>query len=135
MQSLKAARSMAAYVIVNIAAFSEAAQAELIDDAAAGGKTYGLRVVEEYINGPARQPVYGVYKDDEELWNETKAQLGIEEEALDAEEPDEDALREAAQQQADADAARVDAAHKASVDKVVNGEGDTNTNRAKRSGR
>lgn len=141
MSALRAARSSAAYSIINLAAFAESVHEELVEDAAAGGKIYGVRVVEEYINGPVRQVVYGVYHVDQELWEEAKAQLGIEEEALEAEEPDEEALRKEAEAKAADDADRLEKARTAQIEKVVGAKGDTADAadtaiaRSKRSGR
>lgn len=70
----------AAYVLVDISQLDKADRKVLVEDANAGGGTYGLRVVEHAVNGAATAPLYGYYKDDPdaERWTKTKADFGLE---------------------------------------------------------
>jgi hypothetical protein len=133
----------AAYQLVDISALDPQDRRVLVEDARAGGGTYGLRVVEEAINGGASAPIYGFYKGtrEEELWNKTKEDFGLEAEdvADDAVYPStglgveitdprrEAALREAAAQAAEADAAAIRAGEDAELREIT---GETDDERA-----
>lgn len=69
----------AAYTLVDLSDLDPKVQKQLLEDANAGGGQYGLRVVEEVINGGARAPIYGYYHSgpDAELWDTAKKDLGI----------------------------------------------------------
>lgn len=111
----------AAYSVVDITKFPADVQEALVADAANGATLYGLRVVEEYINGPARSAVYGVYNggEDEGKWKAALAEIG--ESADDA---DEEAIRLAAEEKAAADAAEATERQERSVRAVTEKEGD-----------
>lgn len=72
-------RSAPAYRHVDITCIPEEHREEILSDADAGGKDFGLVVVEIAHNGPAQTNIYGVYKHDEERWLEAQAELGFEE--------------------------------------------------------
>lgn len=88
----------AAYKLVDLNELDNETRKAIEEDAQLGGGTYGIRVVEESVNGPSRAPIYGYYKDtaDEERWNDAKDKLGID--PLTVEAADEATLREAAQE-------------------------------------
>jgi hypothetical protein len=130
--------SAAAYTLIDISGLPKELQDEIVQDAAAGGADYGVRVVEESVNGAARAPLYGVYKgEDEERWTEAKKELGISASKVDdadvsaASGPDADprreaALREAAAQRAAAEADRIRASEDAEVVAVTGTDHPTN---------
>lgn len=121
----------AAYTLVDLSDVEPDVRKKLIEDANAGGGTYGLRVVEEVINGSARVPIYGYYRDgpDEELWSSAKKDLGLSADDVDDDdvvpaqlEPDaakEAALREEAARQATDLAERIRAKDDAAVEEIV----------------
>lgn len=126
-----------AYFLVDLAVLSAAQRAAVLEDAMAGGQEYGVIVVEEHVNGPARQPIYGVYYDTDETpiekqaerkWTEAKATFGLADAADGS--ADEQALREQAQQQAEATADAANAAEEAAVVEIA-GEA-AKPNKAKR---
>lgn len=114
--------SKAAYFLIDIHRLPPEARREVIEDAAAGGGTYGVQVVEIAHNGPATQAIYGVYYDTagtnrwragktedvgkpiqhESLWLEACQEWNIDPLTL---ETDEEAAATKAQLAADADAA------------------------------
>lgn len=103
--------ALPAYTKVDLSRFTPEQRAILIEDAATGGAEYGIRVVEEVINGGASFPLYGWYHTDEvadKKWTEAREELGISDEEI-----DEDQLDEAARVSADAEAARIRAAEEA----------------------
>lgn len=111
----RADKGKAAYFIVDTSSLPDEHRAEILEDAFDGGSQFGLKIVEEYINGPARQPVYGVYYgEDEKKWEEAKADFGFA-----AEEAD-DSVRQAAEAKAVADGENARAAEDAAVEAVVN---------------
>ena len=78
-------RSKAAYTLVDLSDLEDDLRKDIILDANEGGGTYGIRVVEESVNGGARAPIYGVYNEgpDAERWTEAKDKLGISGEEVD----------------------------------------------------
>jgi hypothetical protein len=110
--------SKAAYFLVDTNTIPAEHRAEIMDDVAMGGGEFGLRVVEEVHNGPARSQILGVYfGPDEEKWTAAKAEFGI----ADVE-TDEVALVEGAQEQTDNAAAAAQAAEEARVAAIVGEE-------------
>lgn len=73
----RAERGRPAYTLVDLSDLPAEHRQEILDDAMAGGGTYGIRVVEEVINGPARQPMFGYYEHDADKWDDAKKELGI----------------------------------------------------------
>ncbi len=73
-------RSRAAYTLVDLSDLHPDLQKDIIADANEGAGAYGIRVVEESVNGPARAPIYGYYNDgpDAERWAAAKKELDIE---------------------------------------------------------
>lgn len=71
--------SAAAYSLLDLSDLDEDLRKDIIEDAHAGGGVYGIRVVEESVNGAARAPIYGVYKEgpDADRWADAKKELGI----------------------------------------------------------
>jgi hypothetical protein len=69
----------AAYTLVDLSDVEPDVRKKLIEDANAGGGTYGIQVVEEVINGGARAPIYGYYRDGpfHERWDKAKKDLGL----------------------------------------------------------
>lgn len=112
--------SKAAYKLVDLESLDRETRDAIIEDAQLGGGTYGIRVVEESVNGPARAPIFGYYMDtaDEERWEEAKAELGID--PLTVEASDEEALRVAANERAEKEAEKTNAAEDAEVALIVN---------------
>lgn len=108
-------RSAAAYRHVDVSKIPEEARGEILADADAGGREFGLRVVEIAHNGPAQTPIYGVYKQDEETWLETKVDFGIEEDG------DVDMTAKAEAEAAEA-AAKMKAAEDAELEKISGGK-------------
>lgn len=128
-----------AYFLVDIAKIPENIRAEVIEDAAFGGKDYGVQVVEIVHNGTAQSPIYGVYydvepahdgshqgRDDETRWNEFKAENGMDDDV------DEEAVRESAAAVADEAAERQKAADDAALAAIDNGEGGEVVNKNKK---
>lgn len=78
---MKVAASAAAYTLVDLNSLEDdELRKDIIDDATTGGGSrYGIRVVEESVNGGARAPIFGVYKEgpDADRWNEAKKELGL----------------------------------------------------------
>jgi hypothetical protein len=130
--------SAPAYTLIDISGLPKDVQRDIIDDANAGGGEYGVRVVEEMVNGGARAPIYGVYKGEEaERWAAAKKDLGISAEEIDDKEvqgaasfDDSDprrqaALREAAAQRAAAEADRIRASENREVEAITGSDGAT----------
>lgn len=109
-------RSAPAYRHVDLSQFSEDIRAEIIGDAEAGGREFGVVMVEVVHNGPAQTPIYGVYSHAEEQWAGAKAELGIEEASTDVDLTAE--ASEVASQQAEAMAA----AENAELEKIGGGK-------------
>jgi len=138
-------KSKAAYFLVDLTLLSAEDAKLIIEDAAMGGGEFGVRVVEEVHNGPASQPIYGVYYDvvpgtgDETKWNAAKAEFGIsvdelgvektEEEQLAEMEAEEARLRAAAASDAEAEAERVRAAEEAELEAVTKQNASANKNK------
>lgn len=78
-------RSKAAYTLVDLSDLDKELREDIILDANEGGGIYGVRVVEEAINGGARAPIYGVYNDgpDADRWSKAKDKLGLSGEQVD----------------------------------------------------
>jgi hypothetical protein len=126
------AASAAAYSLVDLSDLDPELRDDIILDASEGGGLYGIRVVEESVNGAARAPIYGVYKDgpDAERWANAKKKLGISGEDVDDAEVyatagvvvdprREAALREAAAQRAAATADAIRAGEDADVNAIT----------------
>lgn len=75
----RGSRSAPAYRHVDISCIPEELREEILVDANAGGKDFGITVVEIAHNGPAQTNIYGVYKDAEELWLEAQVEYGFSE--------------------------------------------------------
>lgn len=74
-------RSAAAYRHVDVTCIPQEHREEILNDAEAGGREFGLCVVEQAHNGPAITNIYGVYKGDAEAaWELTKEEFGFSEE-------------------------------------------------------
>lgn len=75
----------AAYTLVDLSGLHKETRDDIIRDAREGGGIYGVRVVEESVNGGARAPIFGVYNDgpDAERWVDAKKKLGISGEEID----------------------------------------------------
>lgn len=78
--NMRSSRSAPAYRHVDIDGLPAEIKTILMDDANGGGKAFGLEIVEVAHNGGAQVPIFGVYKHNEELWAEAKAEFGIDEE-------------------------------------------------------
>jgi hypothetical protein len=78
-------RSKAAYTLVDLSGLDDELRKDIILDATEGGGIYGIRVVEESVNGGARAPIYGVYNEgpDADRWADAKEKLGISGEEVD----------------------------------------------------
>lgn len=129
--------SNAAYTLVDLSGLDPEDRKAIEDDAANGAGLFGIRVVEEVVYGGARAPLYGYYKDgpEGERWAKAKKEYGIG--ADDAEDAEvrgnaggigtdarrEAALRQAAAQRAEAEAAALRAGEDAAV-REVTGETD-----------
>lgn len=134
---LKSAVAAAAYTLVDLSDLDTDLQKDIIEDANAGGGEYGIRVVEESVNGGARAPIYGYYKDgpDAKRWEDAKTELGISGSEIadgdvvgaigvDISDPRrEAALREAAAQQAEAQADRIRAGEADAI-RSITGDGE-----------
>lgn len=133
MQQLQRKSSAAAYFLVDLSELSAETRQMIMEDAYAGGGDYGVTVVEEIHNGPARQPIFGVYfdtpetaleKQSERKWGETKATLGLST-ATDAE-ADPEALRAKADAVATASAEATQAAEDAELRRITGEEAPAN---------
>jgi hypothetical protein len=129
-------QSRAAYKLVDLSDLHPETRKDIIQDAGEGGGVYGIRVVEESINGGARAPIYGYYIDgpDAERWADAKKQLGLDADEVDdstvygqsieVDDPEREALlREQAEEQANAEAAAHDAAEEAEIS-AITGDGE-----------
>jgi hypothetical protein len=126
----------AAYEVVDLAVFEPAQRAEIVNDALEGGGKFGIIVVEEFVNGPARQPVYGFYYDTpltpperqaEAKWREALARFGV---AAPDPASSAEAVRAAAEAQADQMAAELNAREDEAV-KAITKEPAATVNKAK----
>jgi hypothetical protein len=123
-------RGKAAYFLVDLAALSDEDRQLVFDDALMGGGDYGVRVVEEVINGPATQPIYGVYYGpDEEKWAQAQADFAAapagEPVENETDEEREERLRAAAERQASVDADAQRAAEEAELQRITKEDADT----------
>lgn len=122
----------AAYTLIDVSALPDEIRQQVIDDALIGGPDFGVRVVEEAVNGPARSAIFGVYKgEDEERWKEAKKELKISSTeipdgevapsgaSVDVDPRREAALRQAAAEQAAAQADNVRTAEDAEVEAIT----------------
>lgn len=128
--------SNAAYTLVDLSGLDPEDRKAIENDAANGGRTYGVRVVEEAVFGGARSPLYGVYKDgpDAERWAAAKKEYGLGstevEDAsvlpggLGVDPRREAALREAAAQRAAAEADAIRAGEEAAIREITGESGD-----------
>lgn len=134
--------SAAAYTLVDLTSLDRETQREIVEDANLGGGRFGIRVVEESVNGGARAPIYGYYKggEDEERWNEAKEELGLTASDVDDDEARaasgvevlsdprrEAALREAAAQRAAGEADRIRAGEASAVASITGDDADEHT--------
>lgn len=128
-------QSRQAYTLVDINSIEDdELRKDIILDASEGGGIYGIRVVEESVNGSIRAPIYGYYNgtEFEDRWNDAKDKLGLSGEEVDDAAvragPDitdprrEAALREQAVESAATDAERQRAAEDADVAAVTGGD-------------
>lgn len=141
----KAALATAAYTLVDLNSIEDdELRNDIIDDAVGGGGgRYGIRVVEEVVNGGARAPIFGYYKDgpDADRWENAKKELGFTSSDVDDGEviPPQievtDARREAAIREHAAEVANVEAARErvAEDDEVaaITGSADDRTTAAR----
>jgi uncharacterized protein YuzE len=125
----KSNQSRQAYTLVDINSIDdEELRKDIILDASEGGGIYGIRVVEESVNGAIRAPIYGYYNgtEFEDRWNDAKEKLGLAGEEVDDSEvrstgPDvTDAEREAAlREQAEKDSSAAAEAQRVAEEKEV----------------
>lgn len=133
-------KSKQAYTLVDINSIEDdELRKDIILDASEGGGIYGIRVVEESVNGAIRAPLYGYYNNTEhaDRWTKAKEELGLAGEEVDDAEvrggPDatderrEAALREQAEEAAAVQAQRQRAAEDADVAQVTGGDTKSNT--------
>jgi len=121
-RTLTRERTKQAYTLVDLSRLHKETRKDIIEDAYGGGGIYGIRVVEEHINGPAVAPVYGFYNDgvDAEKWDAAKKQLSINGSAVEIIDPQRvEALRGAAVSKAASVASRVRAAEAKAVGDIV----------------
>lgn len=136
----KKAQSQRAYTYVDISDLDDDLRKDIIEDANAGGGLYGIRVVEESIFGGARAPIYGVYNDgpDADRWADAKKQLDLSSSTIDdgdvapvsievTDPRREAAIREAAAQRVEAEAARIRAGEDAEIEAITHGSADAAT--------
>lgn len=132
-------RSKAAYTLVDLSGLPAEIRQDVQTDALAGGGEYGIRVVEEIHNGAARAQIFGVYNgEDAEKWEEAKKNLGISSDEIDDSEVNaataeanprtEAALRQAAEQRANAEAEAARTTDDENVRKVLEGDSDVPAN-------
>lgn len=123
--------SAAAYTLVDLNDLEDELRLDIIEDASMGGGRYGIRVVEEAVNGAARAPIYGYYNDgpDAERWAAAKEELGLGSTEIDdaavvpigdvVDPQREAALREAAAQAVEAEADRIRAGEEADLAEIL----------------
>ena len=123
----------AAYTLVDLSDLHKETRDDIIADAREGGGVYGVRVVEESVNGGARAPIYGVYNNgpDAERWADAKKKLGLGSTEVDdsavyagasvevTDPRKEAALREAAAQKAEQDAEAIRSAENRGVRQIT----------------
>lgn len=138
-----AQHSAAAYTLVDLNDLDDDLRKDIIEDASAGGGRYGIRVVEEAVNGAARAPIFGVYNEgpDADRWAKAKEDLGLEGTEVDDAEAyagsglevtdphREAALREAAAQTVEEEADRIRSGEQNAVRDIT---GDTDEEAARR---
>jgi hypothetical protein len=112
-------RNTAAYRLVDVSSIPSEHYDEVIEDASTGGGLYGLRIVEVVYNGPAQQPIYGVYKEDEEKWKEAQSDFGF----TDPGKSDETKISQDASAKAAADAEAKRKAEEAELEEIGKGAG------------
>lgn len=118
-------RSKAAYSYFDVGTLPEGELKQVIlDDAATGGREYGLEIVEIVHNGPAAVPVYGVYNHNQEKWQAVLNELGLNGDVSDN--PD---LVEQAAKLAEVAAAHANEVAEAAVAAVAEGQGDRSSRR------
>ena len=121
-----ARRSKAAYRLIDIGEVPDTHRQELMEDIAMGGVEFGVREVEVIHNGPARQPIYGIYfGPDEAKWEAAQKEFGVEApEGLSEEEAEarEEALRQQREKDAAEEADRIREAEEAEVRRVTKEE-------------
>lgn len=129
-------QSRQAYTLVDINSIEDdELRKDIILDASEGGGIYGIRVVEESVNGAVRAPIYGYYNgtEFEDRWNSAKEKLGLDGEEIDDAEvrsggPDvtdprrEAALREQAEESANTAADRQRASEEKEVSAITGGD-------------
>jgi len=133
----KKAQSQRAYTYIDISELEDDLRKDIIEDANAGGGLYGVRVVEESVFGGARAPIYGVYNDgpDADRWAAAKKELGLSSSTIgddqiapasvEVTDPRrEAAIREAAAQRVEAEAARIRAGEDAEIEAITHGDPD-----------
>jgi hypothetical protein len=116
-------KSAAAYTLVDLSDLEPDIRKDIIEDAYAGGAQFGVRVVEEAVNGGARSPLFGYYNapnPDAQRWEEAKEELGI---SVD-ENVDEVELRHSASLTAAEDAERARKSEEAAVAAITGEEDD-----------
>lgn len=134
--------SKAAYTLVDLSDLHPETRKDIIRDAYEGAGLYGVRVVEESVNGGARAPIFGVYNDgeDAERWTAAKKEL-----KLGSSEVDDDtvitgdvdvndprreaAIREAAAQAANAEADAIRAGEAEAIASIVGDDADAGDER------
>lgn len=111
----------AAYTVVKIQDFPDNVRTAILADAENGGVKYGIIVVEEFVNGPSKRPVYGFYHGPPaDLWAAAASRFGV---AVPADDPAaEDAVRSEAEREASEEAAKVRAAEDAEVRAITKEE-------------
>jgi hypothetical protein len=120
-------KSKAAYTLVDLSEVPAEYLQDILEDAATGGGEYGVRVVEESINGGASHPIYGVYDHDVAKWEQAKEEMGAGTLTLTEEEAEkrEEALRSQAEAAAAVAAAKLDETEAAEVAEVTGDDPDT----------
>jgi len=135
----------AAYTLVDLSDLDDELRKDIILDANEGGGIYGIRVVEESVNGGARAPIYGVYNEgpDADRWADAKKKLGITGEDIDDSEVysgaglevtdarKEAAIRQAAREKALTDAENLRSSESRAVSEIT---GDTDEDAVARRG-
>ena len=112
----RASRGAAAYRIIDIEELPDEVRDDIRADAEGGGGLYGLRVVEVAINGPAQFPIFGIYEDDEDLWEDAQSELGFTGPSSDS-----DKVTDATARRAEEEADRVKRAEQDELDKIGKG--------------
>lgn len=129
--------SSAAYTLVDLSGLHKETRDDIVRDALEGGGLYGIRIVEESVNGAARAPIFGFYRNgaDEERWLNAKKELGLDSTEIDdgavaptdieiTDARQEAALREAAAQRANAEADKIRAGEAEAIAAITGDDGD-----------